>query len=324
MDFKGHVNSISCAVYSPDHMYIVSGSDDRTVRMWDCRTGKCLWVGEHDNYVSDVDYSPDGIASCSWDHTIRFWDCETGKCIRKLNAHTGWILCLKYSPDYKRLASGCANGRLKIWNCSTGNCLESAPTHREPISCIDYSPDGQYIATGGWDHTVKIWNSQTLQCVNILQTLRDALTSIAYSPDGRHIAAVTEDHAINVLDCHTGKIVWSGMTSKLKSWGKQVIYSQNGEYIISVTWGSVVRVWDSKKGCFPIWEQVCEHPIVSLDPSGKGIFFKTMEDQTPINRIMYEEDLAFFSLLKILSAILRKTPGKWSDPRVWGIIMRFT
>ena len=77
----GHEDSVNFIAISPDGKYIVSGSDDITIKIWDLKTGECLKTLEgHSNSVS-VTISPDGkyIVSGSYDETIKIWDIKTGE-----------------------------------------------------------------------------------------------------------------------------------------------------------------------------------------------------------------------------------------------------
>ena len=76
---KGHSESVWSVAYSPDGTKIISGSEDKTIKIWDANTGACLKTLEGHKYgVSSVAYSPDGtkIISGSWDNTIKIWGEE--------------------------------------------------------------------------------------------------------------------------------------------------------------------------------------------------------------------------------------------------------
>ena len=74
----GHNHWVSSVGYSPDGQFIVSGSFDQSIKIWDAETGQCLntLVG-HNNWIHNVGYSPDGqfiVSGSSGDHSIKIWD----------------------------------------------------------------------------------------------------------------------------------------------------------------------------------------------------------------------------------------------------------
>ncbi|NJL79146.1 MAG: hypothetical protein HC917_10425 [Richelia sp. SM2_1_7] len=72
--------------FNPDSKKIVSGSSDRTVKIWDSQTGQCLKTFQgHNRPVLSVAFSSDGktIASCGGHSMIKLWNVETGECVRR-------------------------------------------------------------------------------------------------------------------------------------------------------------------------------------------------------------------------------------------------
>src|SRR5258706_6995 len=104
LEWTGHTRPIQSMCYSPDGTRVVSGSDDKTIRIWDAESGTV--IGEpltgHTQEVNSVAYSPNGrhIISGSDDSTIRIWDAETGTAVgNPLEGHARPVLSIAYSPD---------------------------------------------------------------------------------------------------------------------------------------------------------------------------------------------------------------------------------
>ncbi|KIK59334.1 hypothetical protein GYMLUDRAFT_245403, partial [Collybiopsis luxurians FD-317 M1] len=109
--------------FSPDGTRIVSGSDDRTVRIWDATTGTQIGnpLHGHDDSVQSVAFSPDGtrIVSGSDDRTVRVWDVTTGTQIGDSH-HNDDVWSVAFLPDNTRSQSGLVNTRARIWNILNG------------------------------------------------------------------------------------------------------------------------------------------------------------------------------------------------------------
>ena len=91
---EGHLNSVTSVAFSPDGQKIVSGSWDRTVRVWDAAAGTLLQTLEgHSGSVTSVAFSPDGqkIVSGSWDRTVRVWDAAAGTLLQTLEGHSDLV-----------------------------------------------------------------------------------------------------------------------------------------------------------------------------------------------------------------------------------------
>jgi WD40 repeat protein len=116
LSLEGHKSHVSCCSILPDGR-IVSGSYDKTLKIWNTKTGKCeMTLKGHTDWVKCCSVLPDGsIISGSFDKTIKVWNAETGKCETTLKGHAHWVMCCSVLPG-GRIISGSEDGMLKIWS----------------------------------------------------------------------------------------------------------------------------------------------------------------------------------------------------------------
>ncbi|KAN0081238.1 Quinonprotein alcohol dehydrogenase-like superfamily [Tylopilus felleus] len=223
---QGHTGPVDCVACSPDGIHIVSGSRDKTIRVWNASTGQCVagpFQG-HTDLVKSVAYSPDGIHIVSgsadntirvWiastdDKTLRVWDASTGQCVvGPFHGHTNTVYCVAYSLDGIYITSGSHDNTIRVWNASTGQCAVGPfQGHTDAVLSVAYSPDGIHIVSGSEDKTIRVWNASTSQCVaGPFQGHEAAVWSVAYSHNGIHIVSGSEDMSIRVWDATTTQCV---------------------------------------------------------------------------------------------------------------------
>jgi WD40 repeat protein len=192
---KGHTDYVSSVAYSPDGTHIVSGSDDKTARVWDAVTGKQLAVLEgHTNWVSSAAFSPDGahIVSGSYDRTIRVWDAYTGKQLAVLEGHTRWVKSVAFTPDGAHIVSGSDDTTVRVWDAHSGKQLAVLEGHMDWVRSVAFSSDGAHIVSGSDDRTVRVWDAHTGKQFAVLKGHKHDVTSVSFSPDGARITSKDE------------------------------------------------------------------------------------------------------------------------------------
>jgi WD40 repeat protein len=248
----GHTGSVFSVVVTPDGTRIVSGSEDRSARVWDARTGTELAVLKgHIAPISSVAVTSDGarIVTGSVDGTARIWDAATGAELAVLKGHVGEISGVAVTPDGARIITSSKDNTAKVWDAKTGAELGTLRGHSADVSSVAVSPDGKSIVTGSFDGTARIWDSKTGAELSVLQGHRWPVTSVCITPDGSRVVTGSADGTAQLWDFDTGAEL---LTLKGAATIRSVTVSPDASTIIT---GSatdsgygVVSLWDAKTG----------------------------------------------------------------------------
>ena len=97
------------------------------------------------------------LISGSRDKTIRMWDIATGQCLCVLKGHDDWIRGLKFHPGGKYLFSVSDDKTLKVWDYKNQRIHKSLQAHDHFVSCLDCHHKNPFVLTGSVDYSAKIW-----------------------------------------------------------------------------------------------------------------------------------------------------------------------
>ncbi|MEM7726734.1 MAG: NB-ARC domain-containing protein [Cyanobacteria bacterium P01_A01_bin.45] len=207
---EGHNDSIWSIAFNPDSKLIVSGSSDRSVKIWDSQTGQCLkTLYGHNRPVLSVAFSPDGktIASCGGHSIIKLWNFETGECYQTIQEKASYVI--KFNSDSSILASGHTSGIVKLWNTNSGQCIQTLGNFGKPIVSMAFSHDSKLIAYGSFDGTVTVWDINNNKSIAILQEKFSSPWSLAFNTDSNLLIVGRDGEIIQLWDINTGEIVGS-------------------------------------------------------------------------------------------------------------------
>src|SRR5262249_19717739 len=98
------------------------------------------------------------LVTGSLDRTARVWDAQTGAEILTLQGHTGAVLSASFSPDGSRLVTGSDDRTARVWDARAGADGLPPRGHTEPVLSVAFSPDGSRLVTAG-DTTAKVWEA---------------------------------------------------------------------------------------------------------------------------------------------------------------------
>ncbi len=272
---SGHTDSVNSVAFSRDGSLIVSGSWDKTLRLWDGHSGARIGVPfrGHEGQVFTVDFSPDGtrIASGGGDNTVRLWGVRTGKEIcAPLLGHSGGVNSVVFSPDGTRVVSGDGDGKLRLWDARNGKLMVAAvEAHAGGVGGVTFSPDGSFIVSGGKDKTVRLWDARSLQPIATpIDGHKGAISSVAINTDGSRIVSGGED-GLRLWDVtnrgQIGEVLPAGRV-------RSVTFTPDGLRLVSGGTDGTIRLWDARNGHpigGPLWAGDGEILSVAFSPDSR-------------------------------------------------------
>lgn len=269
----GHSSEVHACAFSPDGAYIVSGSADGTVTLWDARTGRCMRTFGHCGGVNACAFSSDGatILSGSGDGTLKLWDVQTGDCMRTFEGHDDAVLSCAFSPDGGSIVSGSWDGTLRLWKVRTGLCLRIIQ-ERGNVDCCAFSPDGTSVLSGSGAGTLILRDIRG-KCLRTFEGHNDGVEACAFSRDGDYIVSGAHEPSLVLWDARTGRRIRI-LEAHADVATSACMFSPDGATIISSgsDWNSF-KLWDARTGrCLRIFEGHAENvSACAFSPDGQSI-----------------------------------------------------
>jgi WD40 repeat protein len=199
--FKGHTEAIYSATFNADSTLVATGSFDKSVKLWDAKTGKELrtFAGTtaHQNLVLNVAFAPNGesLATGSSDNSARVWDVPVSTPVKEF-MHAAGVSAVAVSADGKLIAGACKDGSIKLWNAADGKPAGNLVGHPGGATGVAFSANGQILATCGADQTVRFWNPANGQQLGVVGAHASGVTGVAINPNNTAAYSVGEDGSL--------------------------------------------------------------------------------------------------------------------------------
>jgi WD40 repeat protein len=280
----GHSEKVTSVVISPDSESLVSGCADKTIKVWNLKTGKLIRTLTEDlGKISSVAISPDGhylaVGSCQHPKSnVKVWNLNSDKLLHTLLGHQKPVNCIAISPDGQILASG--SNKIKIWNLHKGDRICTL-WHSFAVNAAAISPDGTILASGSSDNKIRLWNPHTGDPLRTLNGHSGEVKSVIISPDGEILFSGSADKTIKIWHLATGKVLYT-LTGHLEE-VRSLAISPDGEILFSGSADKTIKIWHLRTG--ELLQTIKEHSgaVNSIAMSKDGQFLASGSSDKIIN-----------------------------------------
>ncbi|KAI0700939.1 nuclear mRNA splicing protein [Cytidiella melzeri] len=243
---SNHKGAVHVARYAKGSAkYVLTGGQDRTVRLWNPSSGAEIKVyAAHGYEVLSITVSNDNskFASSGGDRSVFLWDVSTGATIRRIAGHMGKINTVEFNDDASVLASGSYDASVRLWDLKSQN--------RAPIQVLDEARDAVqalYVGNGmimsgsvdGWVRTYDLRMGELRA-----DYIGHPVTAVIPTQDRQSYLTTTLDSHVRLMDASSGKLLNDFTGHSLQSYRSRACFGHNEATVVCGDESGQVWAWD--------------------------------------------------------------------------------
>lgn len=272
---NAHEGGCASILFEYNSGKLVSGGQDRTIKMWDTNTGSL----SHTLYgslgsVLDLTITHDNrsVIAASSSNNLYVWDVSSGRVRHTLTGHTDKVCAVDVSKVSSRHVLSAAYDRtIKVWDLNKGYCINTIICHSN-CNALSFSMDGQTICSGHVDGNLRLWNIQTGKLLSEVAAHSLAVTSISLSRNGNVVLTSGRDNLHNLFDMRSLEVCGTLRASGNRvasNWSRSCI-SPDDNYVAAGSADGSISIWSISKA--DIVSTLREHtsPVLCCSWSGLG------------------------------------------------------
>lgn len=262
-----HGGAVRQIAFSPNGRKVLTGSLDKTARLFDVVSGQLLHSWQHDERLwAPVAFSADGqlVLTGSNDDTARLFEADSGAQLHSWE-HDGNVYAVAFSPNGQLVLTGSEDHQARLFEVSTGRQIHSW-NHGGNVVALAFSPDGQLVLTGSWDQNARLFDISGQHQVHFWPHA-GTVNAVAFSPDGRLALTGSRDNNARLFETGSGDQLreWTH-----DGWVGAIAFSPDGRKVATGSFDKTARLFDTTQGTeLARWEHDHVVESVAFSPDGR-------------------------------------------------------
>lgn len=245
----GHPLPVNAVTITSDGEQIVSGSTDRTLKLWNVATAKEIrTLADHGGQVESLALVEGRrrIVSGAADRTLKVWDLDRGKEVRVSPRHPDPVASIVFTADVRKAVSASTDGTLMVWDLTRGEAIRTFSGQLRPSNVLAVTADARLAVSGLGDPTLVVWDLETGEEIRTLAGHLRAVRAVVSVTNGRMIVSGSADGTLRVWDVETGEEITT-LARDLR-WINTLAATADGRKVVSGMADGTLQIWDLKTG----------------------------------------------------------------------------
>lgn len=223
----------------------ITGSYDRTCRIWNVETGEEVNVLKgHENVVFSVAFNYpkcDKIVTGSFDKTAKVWSVGSGACLSTLWGHTGEVVGTEFNKNSDMICTASMDATAIVWSTETAQEINSFRDHEAEVISCHFNSSGTMLITGSFDEKAMVWDVRLKEPTHILRGHDAEISNCIWNFSYDLIATSSLDGTVRVWDLRNSKD--PQLTMKHRDEVLDVCFDYTGK-IATCSSDCTAKVWD--------------------------------------------------------------------------------
>ena len=243
--FSGHAGPVwSCSMTS-DNQIIFSGSEDKTVKVWDANTQELLHTfTDHGATVNALDVVCDDkyLVSGDWNGKMYVWDWKEKTKQMELVGHTAGIYTLSVSKSSKYMVTGGGDYMARVWDLSNFSLLGSCDCENNSVFALALTNNFSDIICGGWGGFIRVFDSKTFARKASFDGKAGVIQSMGLTSNNAYLIIGTRNNKVKIFN-YAEKTEYFTFSSH-ENWVRNLVITNDSKYFITVSADKSIRIFN--------------------------------------------------------------------------------